>query len=58
MPTAIYVCLTDLRVQYVNPGEPWSSSNTSLIGWIDMNTLMADPDADGEKKDAAAPAPS
>ena len=45
MPTAIYVCLSDLRVQFVDPGKPWSSSNTSLIGWIDMDTLMADPAA-------------
>lgn len=40
--SGLYVCITDLRVQFGNPDNPWSTSKTSLIGWIDMNSLMTD----------------
>lgn len=39
--TELYVCLTDLRVQFADPDKPWASSNTTLIGWIDMDKLIA-----------------
>ncbi|NMY43486.1 DUF4157 domain-containing protein [Pseudomonas sp. WS 5013] len=47
--TELYVSLSDLRVQFADPGKPWASSNTTLIGWLDMDKLLAE----GE----AAPAP-
>lgn len=50
--TEIFVCLADLRVQFGDPSQPWSSSNTALIGWIDMDKLMEPAPAPG----AAAPA--
>lgn len=39
--TTIYVCLSDLRVQFANYDQPWATSNTMLIGWIDMDKLVA-----------------
>lgn len=39
--TELYVCLSDLRVQFADPDKPWASSNTMLIGWIDMDRLLA-----------------
>jgi len=50
--TSIFVCLSDLRVQFANYDQPWASSNTSLIGWIDMDKLIA---GNAVKKDGAAP---
>lgn len=51
--TELYVCLSDLRVQFGNPNQPWASSTTALIGWIDMDKLLAG--SGGDKKDGAAP---
>lgn len=39
--TQFFVRLSDLRVQFAEPDKPWASSTTALIGWIDMDTLMA-----------------
>jgi hypothetical protein len=39
--TELFVCLSDLRVQFGNPENPWSSSKTVLIGWIDIDKLVA-----------------
>ncbi|MDP5279077.1 DUF4157 domain-containing protein [Sphingomonas sp. DG1-23] len=39
--TELFVCISDLRVQFGNPENPWSSSKTSLIGWIDIDKLVA-----------------
>jgi hypothetical protein len=39
--TQFYVRLSDLRVQFAEPDKPWASSTTALIGWIDMDVLMA-----------------
>lgn len=37
-----HVCLTDLRVKYgAEYDKPWTTSNTALIGWVDMDKLMA-----------------
>jgi hypothetical protein len=43
--TQFFICLNDLRVQFAEPDKPWASSTTSLIGWIDMDKLMAAPPA-------------
>jgi hypothetical protein len=52
----IYVCLSDLRVQFVDATNAWATSTTMLIGWIDMDKLVGG--NDGAKKDgAASPAP-
>jgi prefoldin subunit 5 len=40
--TQFYLRLSDLRVQFAEPDKPWASSTTALIGWIDMDTLMAE----------------
>jgi hypothetical protein len=40
--TTFYLRLSDLRVQFAEPDKPWASSTTALIGWIDMDTLMAE----------------
>ncbi|MBZ0233145.1 MAG: hypothetical protein K8M05_12510, partial [Deltaproteobacteria bacterium] len=53
--TELFVCLADLRVQFGDPSQPWASSNTTLIGWIDMDKLMATP---GAAAPGAAPAPA
>ncbi len=47
----IYVCLSDLRVQFADPDKPWASSKTALIGWIDMDKLLAG----GANQGGAAP---
>jgi len=53
--TELYVCLSDLRVQFGKPENPWSSSKTSLIGWIDIDKLVAGGDA--ASAGASSPAP-
>lgn len=52
--TELYVCITDLRVQFGKPENPWSTSKTSLIGWIDMDKLVASGTPTGG---TSAPAP-
>ncbi|HUQ01566.1 MAG TPA: DUF4157 domain-containing protein [Kofleriaceae bacterium] len=44
--TQFFICLNDLRVQFAEPDKPWAASTTSLIGWIDMDKLMAAPGGD------------
>ncbi len=51
--TELNVCLSDLRVQFGNPNQPWASSTTARIGWIDMDKLLAG--SGGANKDGAAP---
>jgi prefoldin subunit 5 len=48
--TELYVCLSDLRVQFADPGKPWASSNTTLIGWLDMDKLLAEGDTAAPQK--------
>lgn len=38
---SILVCVNDLRVAPGASDKPWFASKTVLIGWVDMNILMA-----------------
>lgn len=51
--TQFYLRPSDLRVQFAEPDKAWASSSTALIGWIDMDILMAEQAQDGTA--AAAP---
>ncbi len=57
--TKLFVCLTDLRVQFGDPTGAWTTSTTSLIGWIDIDAIAAaSPAGTGVPKAAAPAAPA
>lgn len=49
----IKICLDDLRVAPGQSDKPWFASKTTLIGWIDMDKLVA---SNAPAKPAPAPA--